>query len=178
MNTVELIFLVLSILGIIQGLILIVTLNLQDKQNRWSNLYITLCILFMMYLLLEFLLVRRSIPADFPFFVISRYGAWFMIGPLMWLYTITLLEKPQFNYRLLLHFLPFAVLTVLIPLLNEQLISRYSIHYGMLTLFKRSFADVTLFQQTYTYIFVIQFLHSIVYMVAINQKIKISCQSN
>lgn len=172
MNTVELIFLVLSILGIIQGLILIVTLNLQDKQNRWPNLYISLCIFFMMYLLLEFLLVRRSIPADFPFFFSSRYGAWFLIGPLMWLYTVSIIEKPKFNYQLLLHFLPFLVLTLLIPLLNDQLISRYSMRYGMLTLFKYFFEDVTLFQKIYTYVFVIQFLHSIAYMVAINNKLK------
>ena len=65
MKIIELIFLVLSVLGIIQGLILIVTLNLQNKQNRLSNVYISLCIFFMMYLLLEFLLVRRTIPTEF-----------------------------------------------------------------------------------------------------------------
>ncbi|MCB0279976.1 MAG: AraC family transcriptional regulator [Calditrichaeota bacterium] len=164
MKTIDIIFLVLAAIGIIQGFMLIAAL-LQRSLRRKTNYYLVAAIFFIIYLVIEFVLLRRTFLSDIPFFYSSRYGVWLLIGPLLYIYTRSVTDQHPEGRSRFLHFLPFLIFTVLIPLLfGAYLIHKHSVTYGMLTLLMRDFKYVSGFNYFYSYLFIAQFIHAAVYL--------------
>ena len=87
-------------------------------------------------------------------------------GPWSGFTTTTFFGKERLGSRSIVHFIPFVILTVLVPLFNSDLLTWRSIDYGMLTVFDSwNKEPITPFQYTYGSLFIVQFLHAMVYMV-------------
>ena len=162
-NSSELIFIILTAIAFFQGSILLIALLKNSKDK--DNFYMVGIIFFVMWLLLEFLFIRNKININLNLFYASRFGSWLLLGPLFYLYSKRLLlvnSKKQFQ---VLHFLPFLLFTIILPFFFAKPLSSHSIDYGMLSLFRYDFPNITWIQHFYTYLFILQFLHVLVYLI-------------
>jgi hypothetical protein len=155
------------LISIAQGLFVVFMLLKTAPVSKNSRLFLLAIILAFAWYQLEFLFIRSKIDVGFYLVYGTRYGSWLLIGPLLWLYTVSYFSKNfTFNSRTLLHFLAFLVFTLIVPLFNLELLTWRSVDYGMLTVFDGWNKDpITLFQYIYGSIFLIQFIHAIVYVV-------------
>lgn len=114
----------------------------------------------------EFFLIRNKLDVQFPFVYSTRYGSWLIVGPLIWLYNkATLNESFKISRKHLLHFLPFLIFTLILPLFFEGWITKRSTNYGMLTVFDRfNFESITFKHYLYGVVFIVQFLHATAYI--------------
>lgn len=123
-------------------------------------------LLLIVWIQLEFLLVRSAREVDFNLFYGTRHGVWLALGPLLYLY-IRSFTSNDFRFRplFLLHFSPFVVFTILLPLFFADAIPEQGKYYGMLSVMRSSPDGLTSLQMFYGFLFFLQFIHAGCYAV-------------
>lgn len=156
------------LLSIAQGLFVIFMLWRTQPISKFSRVFLAAIIFCFAWYQLEFLMVRSR--GDIGIYLIygTRYGSWLLFGPLLWLYINTYFSgEDRLSWKVVIHFIPFIVFVLIIPLLNLELLTWRSVDYGMLTVFDSwNNRPITLPQYLYGSIFFVQFLHVLGYMIA------------
>jgi AraC-like DNA-binding protein len=150
-----------------QGLFVESLLVVRYQLRPVQHLYLFLLVASLMWLQAEFLSVRLPYDVGLPFFYGTRYGAWFIIGPLFYLYGRSVIGKPIASFiQIAVHVLPFLVFAVIIPILNQDLLSFRQVNYGMLTTFDPFNDSVSVGQYVFAGVFILQFVHAFAYSFA------------
>ena len=136
-----------------------------QKPNQKARLFMISMIVFVIWMLLEFLSVRNRIVIPINAFYGTRYGAWLVLGPITYFYFRSMTSNTEFRYRDLIHFIPFILFAILIPLGIDQELSHRQVHYGMLSVFDHRPKQVTPFEYLYSTIFYLQFFHLLLYLI-------------
>ncbi len=154
------------IVSIAQGLFVIFMLWRVPGPSRYANLFLALTIVCFVWYQLEFLLIKNKIDWNLQLFYGTRFGSWLLLGPFIWLYVKSFFQSDfKWSKNYLLHFVPFVTFTLIIPILNENLLTWRSVDYGMLTVFDNwNQEPITLPQYAYGSIFYLQFLHAGFYL--------------
>ena len=149
-----------------QGLFCLIALWWPSRgKETASRTYLSLLILVLLWIMAEFLSVRNVFRVNVNFFYGTRYGSWFLLGPLVYFFLRSITEKDwRFRARHLLHFLPFLLFTLLIPGLSGEELGQRQVHYGMLAVFDHRPKVVSGFERLYAHIFYLQFLHFAAYL--------------
>lgn len=162
MDVWSILIIILTFQGLFNLSLLIISNN---KKSRRGNLYLILITLLLIWFLLEFLSVRQTFKIPANLFYGTRYGSWFLLGPLTYFFFRTITqEKWKFKLRDSWHLLPFLIFTILIPTLSNESLSHRQIHYGMLAVFDHRPKTVTFFEYVYSTIFYLQFIHLALYL--------------
>ncbi|MEM9329649.1 MAG: hypothetical protein AAGA85_28575, partial [Bacteroidota bacterium] len=150
---------ILIIITSSQVLFLLFSLSTIESKNNRARIFLVLVLLFVLWYQLEFLAIRSAWDVSFNLLFGMRYGSWLALGPLLYFYTLASLSSDfRFQRKDGLHFLPFVVLTLLIPLGVEGLVTNRAVHYGMLTVFDSwNREPITTFQYVYGVIALGQF---------------------
>ncbi len=161
----DLVFAVIVILGIVQGVFLSVILWINKKGNQSANRLLSLLILLMVWHHLQSISIFLNFYPSFPHFFGADHGSLFLFGPLFFLYTLKV-TTPTFSFRRihLFHFLPFLLVTIYDPVLilgTEAKVEAINIwlttmRYDTPELASRFFVSNVLF--------FVQFAHVMVYM--------------
>ncbi len=155
----------LSLVGIGQAILLLV-LFVSDKRKYFSpNLFLIALLVWIVWVQLEFLVIRRSFVIHTSVFFGSRHGVWLLLGPLVYHYVISIFN-PSFKFQLrqLLHYLPFLLFVLILPLTGTINISDRVIGYGMLSVLKFPMLANSWLDTAYGYIFILQFIHAAIYL--------------
>ncbi len=146
---------------IFQGLFLLSILLLSpNKRNKRGNLYLFWIILVLIWFLTEFLAIRNTFNFNLTIFYGTRYGSWFLLGPLTFFYFNSIIDKEwKLTTKGLMHFLPFIVFVIIIPIFFIDIINTRQVDYGMLSVFDHRKKIISPIQYTYSFIFIIQFIH-------------------
>ncbi len=149
-----------------QCLFLIISALFSKQAGRTANLFLIALLFAFLWFQLEFFLLRHTLDASIPFIYSTRYGAWLIVGPLILLYNrASLIKDYQVKKRDWLHFIPFLLLTLLLPLLLNDIITNRSTDYGMLTVFDNFNREtITLKHYFYGLVFILQFIHALLYI--------------
>lgn len=144
-----------------QGLFLLsVLLSSKEKRNKRANQYLVFVILILIWFLAEFFTVRNKIDVNLNVFYGTRYGSWFLLGPITYFYFKSITDAAwSFSKKQLLHFLPFIIFVVIIPLIAYKVLNDRQIDYGMLSVFDHREKIVSTIQWTYSTVFIFQFIH-------------------
>jgi len=144
-----------------QGLFLLsVLLSSKEKRNKRANQYLVFVILILIWFLAEFFTVRNKIDVNLNVFYGTRYGSWFLLGPITYFYFKSITDTAwSFSKNQLLHFLPFIIFVVIIPLIAYKVLNDRQIDYGMLSVFDHREKIVSTIQWTYSTVFILQFVH-------------------
>lgn len=144
-----------------QGLFLLsVLLSSKEKRNKRANQYLVFIILVLIWFLAEFFTVRNKIDVNLNVFYGTRYGSWFLLGPITYFYFKSITDAAwSFSKNQLLHFLPFIIFVVIIPLIAYKVLNDRQIDYGMLSVFDHREKIVSTIQWTYSTVFIFQFVH-------------------
>jgi len=144
-----------------QGLFLLsVLLSSKEKRNKRANQYLVFIILILIWFLAEFFTVRNKIDVNLNVFYGTRYGSWFLLGPITYFYFKSITDATwSFSKNQLLHFLPFIIFVVIIPLIAYKVLNDRQIDYGMLSVFDHREKIVSTIQWTYSTVFILQFVH-------------------
>lgn len=144
-----------------QGLFLLsVLLSSKEKRNKRANQYLVFVILILIWFLAEFFTVRNKIDVNLNVFYGTRYGSWFLLGPITYFYFKSITDAAwSFSKNQLLHFLPFIIFVVIIPLIAYKVLNDRQIDYGMLSVFDHREKIVSTIQWTYSTVFIFQFVH-------------------
>ncbi len=141
------------------------------KKREAKNTYLAIITLLLVWYLLEFLSIRNTYKIPLNIFYGTRYGSWFLLGPLTYYFFSTVTNKSwKFGRFSALHLLPFVIFTVLVPIISNESLSLRQIHYGMLAVFDYRPKTVTAFEYLYSTIFYLQFIHLAIYLL-LNLKI-------
>lgn len=156
----------LSLVGIGQAILLIVLFGLDKRKYFSPNLYLIVLLLWIVWLLLEFLVIRRSFVIHTGVFFGSRHGVWLLLGPLIYHYVLRLYHPAsKFRWREVFHYLPFILFALILPLTGSVTISDRVIGYGMLSVLKYPVLANSWLDTTYGYVFIGQFIHAFFYLV-------------
>lgn len=144
-----------------QGLFFLsVLLSSKEKRNKRANQYLVFVILILIWFLAEFFTVRNKIDVNLNVFYGTRYGSWFLLGPITYFYFKSITDATwSFSKNQLLHFLPFIIFVVIIPLIAYKVLNDRQIDYGMLSVFDHREKIVSTIQWTYSTVFIFQFVH-------------------
>lgn len=153
----------LIIIGIAQGIFTLLLLLSKGKLKNGGLPQLILIILFLIWLLAEFLSVRWPYTIDIDLFYGTRFGSWLLLGPLFLSY-VKAATGEKFRSSYLLHFLPFLLFCFIIPLLKDPDLSKFQVDYGMLNVFNPFDIQYTFLQWLYSYVFIFQFLHFTSYL--------------
>ncbi len=155
---------IILILGVVQGVILISLLLFRSKNNV-SNLIFAFLLMVLIWFQLEFLSIRQLIISDLDLLYGTRYGAWFALGPLLYLYILSYTSQNfRLTWRHLLSFSPFLIFTLIIPLVLNDLVPERGKYYGMLAVIKFPKLGINIAQITYGLVFLFQFIHASIYI--------------
>jgi len=155
------------------GFVFSVLLFSGKRRRKHENIYLMLLVLVFIWFLCEFYSVRNVLKVNFNLFYGTRYGSWLILGPLTFFFFKAIIVKSwQFKSKDLLHFVPFLLFTLAIPLIRKELVSPRQIHYGMLAVFDYRPKTVTPFEYLYATLFYLQFLHLGVYLFLNLKRIK------
>lgn len=147
----------------VQGIVLLVLL-IGNKTQKQANRILALLLLLIIWIQVEFLLVRSAREIDFNLFYGTRHGLWVALGPLLYLYIRTFTQAEfRFKQSQILHFVPFLILTILIPLFFAEAIPEQGKYYGMLSVMRSSPEGLTSLQMFYGFLFFLQFIHASIY---------------
>ncbi|MEM7297020.1 MAG: helix-turn-helix domain-containing protein [Bacteroidota bacterium] len=136
-----------------------------EQRNYYWNRFLGLILLAMLWWLMEFLSVRNVYEIPLNVFYGTRYGSWLILGPLTYFYFKAITQQEwRWLIKDSIHFIPFLVFVVIVPLLSKESLSQRQIHYGMLAVFDYRPKTVTLFEYCYSTIFYLQFLHLGIYL--------------
>ncbi len=155
---------------IAQGFFIISIFLFSSRRRKKENLYLAMLVMVFIWFLAEFFTVRNVIKVNLDIFYGTRYGSWFILGPLTFFFYKSVTNKEwNFSAKDGLHLLPFLIISVLIPLFSGQELSSRQIHYGMLAVFDHRPKTVTAFEYLYSTVFYLQFIHLGLYLL-LNQK--------
>ncbi|TAI48529.1 AraC family transcriptional regulator [Flagellimonas allohymeniacidonis] len=145
----------------VQGLFVLFSLLTSAKRRtKKEGLFLILIVIVLLWYLIEFLFVRNKINVGLNIFYGTRYGSWLVLGPLAYYYFKSITEHEwRFSSRNWVHFLPFALCVLFIPLILENTINDRQVHYGMLSVFDHREKVIAPIQYFYSVIFIAQFLH-------------------
>ncbi len=151
---------------IFQGIFLLsVLLVSPQKRTKRGSIYLACVILMLIWLLAEFLAIRNTFEVSISIFYGTRYGSWFLLGPLTFFYFISITNaKWKFRGKELLHLVPFVIFVLIIPVLMDDIINKRQVDYGMLSVFDHRKKVISPIQYTYSFIFIIQFIHLGIYL--------------
>ncbi len=157
---------ILIIVFVFQGVFILVSVLTSSRRRRKKeSTFLVLIVCMLLWLLLEFLFVRNKLDLKLTVFYGTRYGSWFLLGPLVLFYFKSITRKDwKFSKAHLAHFIPFALFVLVIPLLFEKVINERQVHYGMLSVFDHRKKVITPLQYVYSAIFIAQFLHLAYYL--------------
>lgn len=156
---------VVGLLGISQAILLLILLATNRKNYFLPNIFIVLLLLWIAWLQLEFLVIRRSFVIQNSFFFGSRHGVWFLLGPVVYHYLLTLFGKmDHVRWKTWLHYVPFLLFGLIFPLTGMVNISGRVIGYGMLSVLKFPILVHSWLDILYGYIFILQFVHASAYL--------------
>ncbi len=153
-----------SVAGIFQAILLLVFFQFNRKPHPTSNVFIIILLLWIVWLQLEFLVLRRSFLISSSFFFVSRHGAWLLLGPLIYHYLASRFGKLQNGFRMWLHYTPFLLFALIIPLMTNETVPQRVIGYGMLSVLKFPMLAAHWLNTVYGYLFIFQFFHAAVYL--------------
>ncbi len=167
---------ILILIVIFQGVFLL-SLFFFSKKKRGNVFLIGLAIVVLWYLA-EFLAIRNVYQVGIDAFYGTRFGSWLVLGPLAYFYIKSVTNaKWEFTRKDLLHFLPFVLFWLIIPLFSSESLSHRQVTYGMLSVFDFRKKVVTPFEYLYSVIFFLQFCHLFAYLLLNLKQIK-SYQQN
>ncbi len=158
---------ILIVVFIFQGIfVLFSILTSKNRKARSENRILVVIVLVLLWILLEFLSVRNKIDFKLSLFYGTRYGSWLLLGPLVFFYfrAITKAEK-EFSKLDFLHFVPFVIFVIVLPLLWGNILNQRQIDYGMLSVFDHRQKIIAPTAFLYSYIFIAQFLSFVAYLV-------------
>ena len=157
---------ILIIVFVFQGLfVLFSILSSRKRRSKPESPFLVLVILVLFWFLIEFLSVRNTYDVGVNLFYGTRYGAWLVVGPLVYFYFKSITQsKWTFSKIDALHFIPFLVFAFIIPLMFEEVLTYAHIHYGMLSVFFEGNKIATPLQYLYTGLFILQFVHFGIYL--------------
>ena len=144
-----------------QGLFLLSVLLLsKGKKAKGKNQYLLYIIVVLIWFLAEFFAVRNKIDIDLNIFYGTRYGSWFLLGPLTYFYFKSITQSTwKFSKKEVLHFLPFIIFVIIIPFIAYKTLNDRQIDYGMLSVFDHREKVISTIQYLYSIIFILQFVH-------------------
>jgi AraC-like DNA-binding protein len=163
---------ILIIIGIAQGLFTASILIIKHRNNNSSSQLFFLLMIFLIWLQAEFLAIRWPYDIGIDIFYGTRYGSWLLFGPLFYLFVGSIGQQNEFKVKNLLHFLPFVIFVMIIPLFYGELLGFRQVRYGMLSIFDQFDAQVLPIQYLYSVVFVVQFLHFLCYLLLTNRSIE------
>lgn len=156
---------IILIMGVIQGIIFIFLLLFKSKNNI-SNRIFVLLLMVLIWFQMEFLSIRQLAILDFDLFYGTRYGAWLALGPLLYLYILSYTSQNfRITWKHLLSFFPFIFITLILPLVLNDLVPERGKYYGMLAVIKFPKLGINIIQITYVFIFLFQFIHASIYII-------------
>ncbi|WP_298899481.1 helix-turn-helix domain-containing protein [uncultured Psychroserpens sp.] len=149
------------IIIVFQGLFLFsILMASKDKRQKRGSIYLMLTILVLIWFLAEFFTIRNKIDIGFNLFYGTRYGSWFLLGPLTYFYFKSITDSQwKFSKWHWLHFLPFLIFVIIIPYIAYKGLNDRQINYGMLSVFDHREKVLTAFQWMYSFVFILQFVH-------------------
>ncbi len=158
---------ILIIVVLFQGLFLLTLLGLSKRRRTArGNIFLFGLVVFFIWILAEFLAIRNTFNVGVNVFYGTRYGAWFAVGPFMYLYVRAITSSGRKVRAIeLLHFVPFIVFVFIVPTVSGESLSNRQVHYGMLSVFDWREKTVTPFEYLYSVIFFLQFIHLGIYLV-------------
>lgn len=163
----------LIVVGVVQGIFVISLFLIKREFRNPSQRYLMGILLVFLWLQLEFLSIRWPYTIEFTQFYGTRLGSWFLIGPLILLYTHSLTGQEKKGNRMFIHFLPFIFFVLILPLFYADFLGFRQVHYGMLTVFDRfNREEITVIQYVYSAVFVAQFIHLFAYLMIGLRRIK------
>ena len=152
---------ILIIVFAVQGLFLLgVLLFAKGEKFKPGRTYLMLIILVLLWFLAEFFSVRQKLDLGLNLFYGTRYGSWFLLGPIMYFY-FNAITKSEWKLRKkdLVQFIPFVLFVVVIPLIAYKALNDRQVDYGMLSVFDHREKVLTTIQWTYSVVFILQFMH-------------------
>jgi AraC-like DNA-binding protein len=158
---------ILLIVTLFQGAFILSVLAIKYRLTGSQSRLLFLMVLTLIWFQAEFLSVRIPFDIRINLFYSTRYGAWFLLGPLYYFYVRSIIDRP-FRKTLAdgLHFVPFVVFVLVIPAVTPEFLSFRQVHYGMLTSFDPFNDSVSFLQYVYSTVFIIQFVHLLVYLIS------------
>jgi len=153
------------IITLAQGFFILSVLTIKYQLMPGQHLFLFFMVLVLIWFQAEFLSVRLPYDIRVNAFYGTRYGAWFILGPLFYFYVRSIVGNPfVFSMRDVLHFVPFVIFVWIIPLFTSEFLSFRQVHYGMLSTFDPFDESVTFLQYTYSTVFIAQFFHFLIYL--------------
>lgn len=135
------------------------------RKREASKLNLFFISLLLLWFLLEFLSVRQAFKIPLNSFYGTRYGSWFLLGPLTLFFFQSITEKQwKFTWKKWIQLMPFLVITLVVPFISNESLSYRQIHYGMLSVFDYRPKTVTVFEYFYSTVFYLQFVHLAAYL--------------
>jgi len=152
---------VLIIVFIFQGIFIVASILVSPiRRRRTENSYLFFIIVTLIWYLAEFLAVRNRFDIGLPTFFGTRYGSWFLLGPLTYFYFKSITDRSwRFSRTDTIQLLPFIVSAIILPLFFKEAISNRQVDYGMLSVFDHREKIISPIQYLYSYIFILQFIH-------------------
>jgi len=161
---------ILIIIGIAQGLFTASIVIIKHKANN-SRTFFFILMLFLIWLQAEFLAIRWPYDVGVDLFYGTRYGSWLLLGPLFYLFVNSIGDKDAIKWKDIIHFMPFVVFVLIIPLLSGDILGFRQVRYGMLSVFDQYNKYVSPIQYLYSVVFIGQFLHFLYYLIQSNKAI-------
>ena len=164
---------ILIILGVSNGFVFSLLLLTRKIGTKQSNRILALIILILVWLQLEFLSIRNAYPIEISLFYGTRLGSWLILGPLTYFYVMAITrDNFKIRQKQIVHFLPFILITILIPMIINEPFPDRAVHYGMLSVVKYYGLGTTPFQWLYGVVFILQFFHMLVYILISGRELK------
>src|SRR5258706_7122327 len=127
---------ILLVVTLFQGVFILSVLAIQYRLTSSQHLFLFLMVLALIWFQAEFLSVRLPYDININAFYGTRYGAWFLLGPLYYFYVQSIIGQPIRKTVVAgLHFVPFVIFVLVVPLFSPEFLSSRQVHYGMLTSF-------------------------------------------
>lgn len=155
---------ILLIVTLFQGAFILSVLAIRYSLRSGQHLFLFFMVLSLVWFQAEFLSVRIPYDVGFGLFYGTRYGAWLLLGPLYYLYVKTI-GGSKFKPLYLLHFAPFILFWLILPLFTTEMVGKQQVHYGMLSTFFSFIKNMSFLQYLYATLFAAQFIHVLVYLV-------------
>ncbi|MEM6523181.1 MAG: helix-turn-helix domain-containing protein [Bacteroidota bacterium] len=155
---------ILIIIALAQGLF-VLSLMILKRQVHDHNRFLFALLVTILWFQAEFLSIRLPFDVGLSIFYGTRYGSWLVVGPLFFLYIQSATGKALSLKTITLHFSPFLLFTILVPLFTSDILNFRQIHYGMLTPFDAYNKEVSIIQYFYSGIFIVQYVHLLFYLV-------------
>ncbi|MBX2870511.1 MAG: helix-turn-helix domain-containing protein [Saprospiraceae bacterium] len=164
---------VLIILGVGQGLLLLLLIGSRFQQKKLAPYYLAALLFVLSWLQLEFLAIRGVVNIPFPWFYGTRLGAWLSVGPLLFLYQRALIYPNEpFDWRRIRHFIPFVLFFIIFPLGFAWKLHPHAVSYGILIYLTYPQLEYDIWYYIYLILFPLQFIHLLYYLWASRRQLK------